>query len=423
MLFDRDFSLFFVGSTLSAIGSAMVPVALSFALFDVGRSAGALGIVLAAQTLPTVVLLLFGGVAGDRWPRRRIMIGSDLLRFAAQSALAVVLIWGAASMPTIIALTALIGAGTAFFYPARGGLIAQIVDANRLARANGALSAANSVATIFGPALAGVIVIAAGAGWAIGIDGLSYAASALCLLFVRLQPEPPRTAIAAPMLRDLREGLSAFASRRWLWLMIAQFGLLNLVAFAPFLVLAPVLLAKIPNGAQAWGLLLSAIGVGGLAGAGAIMRWQPTQSIIAIEIAAAMLATPLILLALHATLPALLAGGIAFGAGASVLRVLIGTLVQREIPVMLVSRVFSVVQIVAGAFAPAGYALAGPASAWLGPRPALAVGAGTVLASVAVLMCFADIRQFGAHRTVVHSAPQPSTVQAALESDGMEKQS
>ena len=132
----------------------MVPVALSFALIGSGRSAGAFGTVLAAQTLSTVVLLLLGGVLGDRWPRRRIMIGADMLRFAAQSALAVVLIRGDASLPAIIVLTALIGAGTAFFYPACGGLVAQIVAKDQLARANGALSGANSLASILGPAVA-----------------------------------------------------------------------------------------------------------------------------------------------------------------------------------------------------------------------------------------------------------------------------
>lgn len=399
MLLGREFSLFFVGSTLSAIGTAMVPVALSFALLGSGHSAGALGVVLAAQTLPTVALLLFGGVAGDRWPRRRIMICADMLRFVAQSALAVALVRGAVSLPSIIALTAMIGTGTAFFYPARGGLIAQIVTKDRLERANGALSAANSVATILGPALAGVIVVAVGAGWAIGLDGVSYAASALCLVFVRPQPESRRATTAGPVLQDLRVGLNAFASRRWLWLVIAQFGLLNLVTFAPFMVLAPVLLAKLPHGAQLWGLLLSAIGVGGLVGAAAIMRWQPTRAVLAIEVATVMLVAPLVLLAAQVALPALLIGGVAYGAGAAVVNVTIGTLIQREIPPGLLSRVFSIVQIAAGVLAPAGYALAGPASAWLGPHRALALAAGIALASIALPMCFADVRQFGTRRT------------------------
>ena len=206
MLLGRDFTLFFTGSFLSAIGTAVVPVALSFALIGSGRSAGALGIVLAAQTLPTVVLLLLGGVLGDRWPRRRIMIGADVLRFAAQSALAAVLIRGNASLPAIIVLTALIGAGTAFFYPARGGFVAQIVAKDQLARANGALSGANSLASILGPAFAGAVVATAGAGWAIGLDGLSYLASALCLACVRQRAETRQVTAARSVLQDLRLG-------------------------------------------------------------------------------------------------------------------------------------------------------------------------------------------------------------------------
>jgi MFS family permease len=66
----------------------MVPVALSFAVLDAGLRAGALGIVLAAQTIPTVVLLLIGGVMGGRWSRRRVMIGSDVPPCVAQTALA-----------------------------------------------------------------------------------------------------------------------------------------------------------------------------------------------------------------------------------------------------------------------------------------------------------------------------------------------
>ena len=394
MQLGRNFALFFVATTLSAIGTAMVPVALSFALLDAGRSAAALGAVLAAQTIPTVVLLLFGGVVGDRWPRRRIMVCADILCFAAQSLLALVLIRGDSTLPTIIVLTALIGVGTAFFYPARSGLVAQLVAENQLERANGVLSAAGSVAAIVGPALAGAIVVAAGAGWAIGLDGLSYAASALCLVFVRQEGDSTQDATTRSVLQDLRLGLGAFASRRWLWLIVAQFGLLNLVAFGPLLVLAPVLLARLPHGAQHWGLLLSACGLGGLMGAVTIMRWQPARTGLAIEAAVVLLATPLVLLAFQAPLPALLIGGVAYGAGEAVVNVLIATMIQREVPPELLSRVFSIVQIAAGVLAPAGYALAGPASGWFGLHQALLAGAGISLASVATLLCATDVRQF-----------------------------
>lgn len=87
VLRQRDFALFFVAASASTLGSAVVPVALTFALLALKYSATTIGLVLAAQTAPAVVLMLLGGVAGDRWPRRRVMIAADILRCAAQAAL------------------------------------------------------------------------------------------------------------------------------------------------------------------------------------------------------------------------------------------------------------------------------------------------------------------------------------------------
>ena len=131
------------------------------------------------------------------------------------------------------------------------------------------------------------------------------------------------------------------------------------------------------------------------------MRWQPVRAVSAIQVAVVLLLLPLVLLAASATFSALLLGGVAYGAGAAVVNVMIGTMIQREIPIELLSRVFSIVQISAGVLAPAGYALAGPASAFLGPHGALAAGAGIAFASVAALMCSGDVRR--------SSARQPAT--------------
>ncbi|MCQ8242264.1 MFS transporter [Rhizosaccharibacter radicis] len=409
MPFGRDFGLFLGGTSLSAIGTAMIPVALSFALLDAGHAAGALGLVLAAQALPTAALLLFGGVLGDRWPRRSIMIRADLLCCAAQGALALLLVRGSTSLAPVVALAALVGVGTAFLQPARGAFVAEIVAPDQLARANGAVGAGAAIAMIVGPALAALIVGAVGAGWAVAIDGASYGASALCLALVSV-----RGAAAAAdgsrgtVMQDMRAGLAAFAGRRWLWLLVGQFGLLNLVAFTPVLVIAPVLFSGSPHGAAHWGWLLSACGVGGLLGAAAIMRWPPRRAGLAIEAAVLLLAAPLLLLAVRAPLPLLLLSGLGYGAGEAVVNVMIGTMIQREIPAHLLSRVFSVVQIAAGVLAPAGYALAGPVSAWLGPDRAL-LGAGLAsLASVGALLCVAEIRGFGLAPADPSDAPRPA---------------
>jgi MFS family permease len=398
MTSGRNFRLYLAGVTLSAIGTAMVPVALSFAVLDAGLRAGALGLVLAAQTIPTVVLLLIGGVIGDRWSRRRVMIGSDLLRCVAQISLASALIGGSHSLGLLVALTAMVGVGNAFFGPASSGFLVAIVDKESLARANGTLRTGTALAMIIGPSVAGLIVVGVGPGWTLGLDGLSYAVSAVCLGLVRLEPAARPT--TAPRNRhfgrDLREGFQAFTQRRWLWLLVGQFGLLNLLAIAPFRVIAPVLLAALPNGARAWGLLLGMVGAGALAGAIGATRWQPKRSLLAVELAVCSLLPLLFLLASGAPFPLLLAGGVAFGVGAAVLSVLTLTAIQREVPLGVLSRVMSVVQLADMGLTPLGYVLAAPAAALLGPHGALAAAASCVLVSVGVLLSFPEIRRFGA---------------------------
>jgi MFS family permease len=396
MTSSRNFTLYLAGATLSSIGTAMVPVALSFAVLDAGLGAGALGIVLAAQTVPTVVLLLIGGVIGDRWSRRRVMIGSDLLRCVAQIALASALIGGSHALLLIVTLTALVGAGNAFFGPASSGFLVGIVDKANLARANGALRTGNALAMIIGPSVAGLIVVGVGPGWTLGIDGLSYAASALCLALVRPGPGAQSTTPATRrhVGRDLREGFRAYAERRWLWLLVGQFGLLNLIAIAPFRVIAPVLLAAQPNGARAWGVLLGMVGAGALVGALGATRWQPKRTLVAVEVAVSSLLPLLFLLAAGAPFPLIVIGGVAFGVGAAVLSVLTLTAIQREVPLNVLSRVMSVVQLADMGLTPLGYLLAAPAIAQLGPHAALAAAASCVLVSVGVLLSVPDIRRF-----------------------------
>jgi MFS family permease len=395
---NRNFRLYLAGATLSAIGTAMVPVALSFAVLDAGLPASALGLVLAAQTIPTVGLLLIGGVIGDRWSRRQVMIGTDLLRCVAQIVLAFALIGGTHSLALLVILTALIGVGNAFFGPASSGFLVGIVNKEDLARANGALRTGSALAMIIGPFAAGLIVLGIGPGWTLGLDGLSYAASALCLGLVRPRPDARSTAASRNphVIRDLREGFRAYAERRWLWLLVGQFGLLNLLAIAPFRVIAPVLLSALPNGARAWGVLLGMVGAGALAGALGATRWQPTRSLVAVELAVCSLLPLLFLLAADAPFPLVLAGGVAFGVGAAVLSVLTLTAIQREVPVHVLSRVMSVVQLVDMGLTPLGYLLAAPAAALLGRHAALAWAASCVLVSVSVLLSFSDIRRFGA---------------------------
>jgi len=397
MWLGRNFFFFFVGTVLSSAGTAMVPVALSFAILYSGRSPTFLGVILAAQTIPTVVFLLAGGVIGDRWPRRRVMIGADALRCVTQIILAMYLVGGRSSLLPLAAMSALIGLGNAFFLPASGRLVVEIISPKLIIKANSILRLANAVALVLGPASAGVLVVWIGAGWVIGLDGVSYALSALCLLCIKVQPavRPPAPYARRPVLHDFLEGLGAFSQRRWLWLVVGQFGLVNLFAAAPLLVIGPVMLAKLPNGVTAWGLLLSAIGVGGACGTIAIMRVRPRRPLVVMEVAVGLIVVPLFLLAFRVALPLVQISGVCFGFGAAVLNILLMTIIQQQVPQAVLSRVMSIVQLAAIALVPVGYALAGPGALWLGPNLALGTGAFCVALSILVLLSQKEIRDFG----------------------------
>ena len=178
-LAERDFRLFFTGYATSLVGAAMVPVALTFAVLQQGRSAEDVGYVLAAETVPLVILLLAGGVIADRLSRRAVMIGSDVIRCASELLLAVLLLTGSPALWVFMVLAGVIGAGQAFFNPALTGLLPFVVSPGRLQQANALRGVASSTAQIAGPAAAGLIVAAGGAGWAIAIDGATYAVSAV----------------------------------------------------------------------------------------------------------------------------------------------------------------------------------------------------------------------------------------------------
>ena len=133
---ERPFRLLWIGQATSAVGDAMIPVALAFAVLGLTRSASDLGLVLAAFMTARVVFLLAGGVWADRLPRRFLMILCDIVRAVTQALLAVALIAGVAEVWHFVVVSAVVGACAAFFFPASMGLVPQTVSAPRLQQAN-----------------------------------------------------------------------------------------------------------------------------------------------------------------------------------------------------------------------------------------------------------------------------------------------
>ena len=235
----RNSRLYFLGQLTSAIGTGMTPVALSFAVLALRHaSASDVGVVLAAQTVPLVVFLLIGGVAGDRFGRRHVMLAADVLRASAETALGAWILFGHPPLWGFLLLPALVGTGTAFFMPSLTGLIPQIVSSDRLTQANALNGLTFSIGSIIGPAVAGVIVAASSPGWAILADALSYALSVCSLAALRLGPL--QEAASGSFLTQLRQGWHEFWCRSWLWATVTVASVSNMTTSAPFSSSAPL---------------------------------------------------------------------------------------------------------------------------------------------------------------------------------------
>ncbi|HUY21401.1 MAG TPA: MFS transporter [Acidimicrobiales bacterium] len=385
----RDFRLFLAGRATSFVGTGMLPVALAFAVFARHGPTADVGYVLGAETLPLVLLLLVGGVAADRFNRRMVMLGADLLRAVAQGVLAAWILVGRPPLWGFLATQALVGTGTAFFTPAMTGLIPQVSPAGQLQQANVLNGMAEWSGRLLGPALAGVIVATAGAGWAVAVDAASYLVSAACLAGLRVGWSG--TDHGEPFLSQLRTGWQAFSSRTWLWAIVAQFSSYGFFVFAPFFVLGAVVARQSLGGAAAWGTVLALQGLGSVLASLVMLRVRPHRPLLVSELVLITYALPILMLATRAPLAAVAATAFVSGAGFGVFGPLWDTTMQRELPPVVLSRASAYDWFGSMVFLPVGYALTGTMAGVFGVDGSLYLAAGWLLVTIAVVVALPGV--------------------------------
>src|SRR3954463_5549410 len=202
---ERQFRLLFLGQALSVVGDRMTQVVLPFAVLSIGGSVADVGIVAAAGFLPFIVLGLIGGVVADRVERRRILIASDAVRLATQTAAGVLLVSGHAAVWHLAVLTAVFGAADSFFSPAFSGLMPlTISEPHHLQPANALRGLSFSTGSIVGPALGGILVATLGEGGALLLAARPCGVSIPSL--VPLRPRVVERGAPEPFAADLRGG-------------------------------------------------------------------------------------------------------------------------------------------------------------------------------------------------------------------------
>jgi MFS family permease len=371
---SRDFRLLWGGQTISFVGDAAFLVALGWRVTDLTGKASSLGFVLALDSLAMLTTLLWGGVLADRYPRRWLMIGSDLARVVVVAVFFALEVSGSLSLASILVLSACFGAADGFFQPAFGGIVPLVVEQPMLPSASSLIGIARQGSAVVGPAIAAGLYGTVGPGTVWAIDGASFLVSAAALWRAR-----PRTMEPAPRLgvrRELATGFRYVVSVPWIWTGIAAATVILMLAMAPYAALLPrVVQTHYHRGVGSYGLLFSAIAAGMVAGSLAWARWHPKRRRVAIcfasfginDIGIVVLAlSPWYALAVVAAFWR----GLWIGVGISSWM----TLITELVPENLLSRVLSFDYFGSLGLTPVGFVVAGAAASTVAPTTVLAVG-------------------------------------------------
>jgi MFS family permease len=379
----RDFSLLFAGTSVSLLGDGIYIVALAWQVYDLSNAPTALSVVGVAWTVPMVLFLLVGGVLGDRFDRRRLMIAGDLIRAVAIGAMAVLAMTDAIELWHVVVISAVYGAGDAIFAPNFQAVIPDIVPQRLLVEANSLQQLAEPVALRFaGPALGGVLVATLGSGSAFAVDAGTFAVSMLCIALMKPLPVT-REDLGASVIEDVREGARFVRSQTWLWATLLSAALTLLLFLGPFEVLLPFIVRnELEADADVLGVILGASGVGAIvSGMWLGQRGIGRRFVLWAYVGWGVSVFCLVGYALAAEAWVAVIIGFISGLAFTVGNITWVIMIHRYVPQDLLARVSALDWLVSIGLVPVSFALAGPVAEAIGVEATM-IGAG-VLAAIA----------------------------------------
>lgn len=368
---------------ISLTGDGIWLVALAFQVIELGGGPVQLSLVAACFSVGLIGFILLGGIVADRLPRRRVMITADLVRAAVVATVATLALAGGLEIWMLGVAGFIVGAGESFFIPSYTALVPRLVPEEQILAANGLEGTLRPLAQFAaGPALGGLVVAVLSPGAAIAFDAVTFLASAACLVGIRVQGTAERAPGETGMrqaVADLREGGRYVRRTPWLWstLMFALVAVLFLIG--PIDVLIPFAVQdRLGAGAGAYGLLLTAFGIGAAIGAlGIASRPLPRRYMSVMLLVWGLGTLPIVAIGLANVFWIMFAAIFIVGVTSGVGDVIWGTLLQRRVPDSLRGRVSSLDFFVSLGLLPVSIALAGPAAHAFG-LTAVFIAAGVV---------------------------------------------
>lgn len=285
----RDFRILLADRLLAPLAVAFSSVGISFAVLDVTGSTADLSYVLAAQMVPSVLFVLFGGVAADRFKPQLVIVLGNLLIAVGEGTFGVLTLAHAINVPTMIGLELVTGTGASLFWPASTALLPKIVPQEELQSANALSRLVMNGSMMGGMAIAGLTVAAVGPGWSLTICGVGMLGTVPLLASLRAQANPRDEEHEASVWHELREGWQEFVKHAWVWGTVLEYLLANACWYGGLLVLGPVVAKSSLGGPAAWGWMNAVFSVGLILGGVIALRYMPKRPMLAVTVLAAPL--------------------------------------------------------------------------------------------------------------------------------------
>jgi MFS family permease len=386
----RDFRLLFSGATTSMLGDQFALIATPWLVLKLTGDPLALGIVLALEGIPRAIFMLLGGAITDRISPRVIMLISDVIRFVLTVLMAVVVFTGTVQMWMLYAFGLGFGLVAGFAIPAGNSIVPMLVAEQDLQAGNSVMMGVGQLVGFIGPTIAGILIgrfskSPLGIGLAFALDAFSFAVSAVTLWIMRGGGKPQGEAADSSGKETV--WASILAGVKYLWddkplrLVFLVIMALNFLFVGPLLVGIPVLAnQRLPEGAVAFGLLISAFSGGNLAGyllSGALPR--PSGNAMRVFLIALMVVFGLVLGAfgfLRSTWVdfALM---LMLGLGNGYISITLFTWMQLRTPKAMLGRMMSMMMLSNTGLVPISQAISGVVSRW--SLTCLFAGAGTMI--------------------------------------------
>jgi MFS transporter, DHA3 family, macrolide efflux protein len=371
LLRRRDFRLLFAAVATSELGDALNYIALMWLALDRG---GALGVVAVrlADSVPAFFFGLHGGIAADRWNRRKLMVGADLVRCATLVPVAVVGLAGSLPLWGLVAAAFVLEGATSYFAPAYGATVPAVVDRDRVQQANALVHATAHALSIAGWALAALLLAFLPVSTFFAVDAATFLVSAL--LIARLRAGTGRAAGGAEP--RLREGLAALRPRWALSLAVIVFAAAMTVTTGSWIAGVPTFVRDtLHRGAGGFSVVMIGFAAGAI-GVGAVLaRIRVRRKAHASMLAWLLYLPGYGLIAITGSLPLLVAAAVLTGAGETISYVLLNSAAQEEIPDAVLGRVLGVISFVHRGAHATGLLLVAPLFAVASARPLFGVAA------------------------------------------------